>query len=86
MFAVEINGDNWLLRVAAARVMPRTSTAAKSPRNGEEDAQETRTEEGPTLLLEDEYKLFFFGPLALGNTLTLNRSKRLLANLINITR
>ena len=66
--------------------MLRTSAAAKSPRNGEEDAQETGTEEGLTLLLEDEYELFFFRPLALGNTLTLNRLKRLLANLINITR
>jgi hypothetical protein len=72
--------------VAAARVMPRTSAAAKSPRNREEDAQETGTEEGLILLLEDKYKLFFFRLLALGNTLTLNRLKRLLANLINITR
>jgi hypothetical protein len=75
-----------LLRVAAARVMPRTSAAAEFPRNGEEDAQETETEEGPTLLPENEYELFFFGPLALGNTLTLDGSKRLLANLIDITR
>jgi hypothetical protein len=86
VFAVEVDGDNWLLRVATARVMPRTSAAAESPRNGEEDAQETGTEEGPNLLLEDEYELFFFGPLALGNTLTLEGSKRLLVNLIDITR
>ncbi|KAH8731699.1 hypothetical protein GQ44DRAFT_697900 [Phaeosphaeriaceae sp. PMI808] len=86
VFAVEIDGDNWLLRVAAARVVPRTSAAAESPRNEEEDAQETGTEEGPTPLPEDEYELFFFGPLALGNTLTLEGSKRLLANLIDITR
>lgn len=86
MFAVEIDGDNWLLRVAAARVVPRTSAAAESPRNEEEDAQETGTEEGPIPLPEDEYELFFFGPLALGNTLTLEGSKRLLANLIDITR
>jgi hypothetical protein len=43
-------------------------------------------EEGLTLLPEDKYELFFFRPLALGNTLTLKRSKMLLANLINITR
>jgi hypothetical protein len=66
--------------------MLRTSAAAKSPRNGEKDAQEIRIEEGLTLLLEDKYKLFFFRLLALGNTLTLNKLKRLLANLINITR
>jgi hypothetical protein len=66
--------------------MLRTSAAAKSPRNREKDAQEIRIEEGLTLLLEDKYKLFFFRLLALGNTLTLNKLKRLLANLINITR
>lgn len=66
VFAVEIDGDNWLLRVAAARVVP--------------------TEEGLTTLPEDEYELFFFGPLALGNTLTLEGLKRLLANLIDITK
>jgi hypothetical protein len=86
VFAVEIDGDNWLLRVAAARVVSHTNAAAESPRNGEEDTQETGTEEGPLLLPEDEYELFFFGPLALGNTLTLEGSKRLLANLIDITR
>ncbi|KAF2804378.1 uncharacterized protein BDZ99DRAFT_544886 [Mytilinidion resinicola] len=86
VFAVEIDGDNWLLRVAAARVVPSTSAATKSPRDGEGDAQETEAEEGPMSLPEDEYKLFFFGPLALGNTLTLESSKRLLANLVDITK
>ncbi|KAF1973459.1 hypothetical protein BU23DRAFT_589476 [Bimuria novae-zelandiae CBS 107.79] len=86
VFAVEIDGDNWLLRVAAARVVPRTSAAAESPRNREGDAPETETEEGPTTLPEDEYELFFFGPLALGDTLTLEGAKRLLANLIDITK
>jgi hypothetical protein len=86
VFAIEIDGDNWLLRVAAARVAPSTSAAAEFPRNGEGDAQETEVEEGPTLLPEDEYELFFFGPLALGNTLTLEGSKRLLANLVDITK
>ncbi|KAF2007577.1 hypothetical protein P154DRAFT_517251 [Amniculicola lignicola CBS 123094] len=85
VFAIEIEGDSWLLRVAAARVKSRTSPAAKSPRTREEDAQEAGTEEGPTLLPEDEYELFFFGPLALGSTLSLDGSKRLLANLIDIT-
>jgi hypothetical protein len=85
VFAVEIDGDNWLLRVAAARVVPCTSAAAESPRNEEDDAQEMGPE-GPSPLPEDEYELFFFGPLALGNTLTLEGSKMLLANLIDITR
>jgi hypothetical protein len=85
VFAIEIDGDNWLLRVAAARVVPSTSAATESPKNGEGDAQETETE-GPMLLPEDEYELFFFGPLALGNTLTLEGSKKLLANLVDITK
>lgn len=74
------------MRVATARVVLRTSAVAKCPRNKEEDAQETGIEEGLILLLEDKYKLFFFRPLALGNTLTLEGLKRLLTNLINITR
>ncbi|KAF2787489.1 hypothetical protein K505DRAFT_379551 [Melanomma pulvis-pyrius CBS 109.77] len=86
VFAVEIDGDNWLLRVAAARVVPITRVAAKFPRNVDGDTQEAEVEEGPTPLPEDEYELFFFGPLALGNTLTLEGSKRLLANLIDITK
>lgn len=86
MFTIEIDGDNWLLRVAAARAVPRTSATAESPRNREGDAPETEAEEGPTTLPEDEYELFFFGPLALGDTLTLEGSKRLLANLIDITK
>jgi hypothetical protein len=86
VFAIEIDGDNWLLRVAAARVVPRTNAATGSPRNEEEDAQEMGMEEGLTPLPEDEYELFFIGPLALGNTLTLEGSKMLLANLIDITR
>lgn len=35
VFALEIDDDNWLLPVAAARVVPRTSAAAESPRNRE---------------------------------------------------
>jgi hypothetical protein len=85
VFAVEIDGDNWLLRVVAARVVPRTSAAADSPRNRDGDAPETDTE-GPTTLPEDEYELFFFGPLALGDTLTFEGAERLLANLIDITK
>ncbi|OAL57297.1 hypothetical protein IQ07DRAFT_607424 [Pyrenochaeta sp. DS3sAY3a] len=86
VFAVKINSNNWLLRVTATRVMLHTSAAAKCPRNEEENAQEIETEEGLIPLLEDKYKLFFFRPLALGNTLTLKGLKRLLTNLINITR
>ncbi|CBX98975.1 hypothetical protein IAQ61_007417 [Plenodomus lingam] len=86
VFTVEIDGDNWLLRVAAARVVLRAGAAAESPGNGEGNAPETEAEEGPTTLPEDEYELFFFGPLALGDTLTLEGSKRLLANLIDITK
>ncbi|KAF2817691.1 uncharacterized protein BDZ99DRAFT_505308 [Mytilinidion resinicola] len=66
VFAVEIDGDNWLLRIAAARV---TSAAAESPIEGEGDVQETEAEEGPRPLPEDEYD-----------------SKRLLANLVDITK
>lgn len=86
MFAIEIDGDNWLLRVAAARVVPPPSVAAESLRSREDDAIGTETEEGPTTLPEDEYELFFFGLLALGDTLALNGAKRLLANLIDITK
>jgi hypothetical protein len=49
VFAVEIDGDNWLLRVAAARVVPCTSAAAESPRNEEDDAQEMGAEEDESL-------------------------------------
>jgi hypothetical protein len=86
VFAVEIDGDNWILRVAAARVVPRAGTAAESLRNGEGDTQQMEAEEGPMPLPEDECELFFFGPLDLGNTLTLESSKRSLANLIDITK
>jgi hypothetical protein len=47
VFAVEIDGDNWILRVAAARVVPRVGTAAESLRNGERDTQQMEAEEGP---------------------------------------
>lgn len=80
MFAVEIDGDNWVLRVAAARVVSRTGAAAE-----EGDTQQVEVE-GLMPLPEDEYELFFFGPLDLGNTLTLESSRRLLANLIDITK
>ena len=86
MFATEIDGDNWTLRVAAARVMPRTGATAESLGNGEEDTQKMEVEEILTPLPEDEYELFFFGPLDLGNTLTLESSKRLFVNLIDITK
>lgn len=85
VFAIEIDGDNWLLRVAAARVVLRTSFATESPRNREGNTREMEVE-GLLLLPKDEYELFFFGPLALGNTLTLEGSKSLLANLIDITK
>ncbi|PVH91536.1 hypothetical protein DM02DRAFT_647288 [Periconia macrospinosa] len=86
VFAIEIDGDNWILRVAAARVVPRAGASADSLRNGEGDTPHMEAEEGPMPLSEDEYELFFFGPLDLGNTLTLESSKRLLANLIDITK
>jgi hypothetical protein len=66
--------------------VPRGGAAADSIRNREGDAQQMEAEEGLMPLPEDEYKLFFFGPLDLGNTLTLESLKRLLANLINITK
>ena len=85
MFAVEIDSNNWLLRVTAACVVPRTSAVAESPSEGEGDAQEMEAE-GPTRSPEDDYELFFFRPLVLGNTLTLEVLKRLLANIIDITK
>jgi len=39
VFAVEIDGDNWILRIAAARVAPRAGAAAGSLRSGEGNTQ-----------------------------------------------
>ncbi|CAI6226015.1 unnamed protein product [Periconia digitata] len=85
VLAIEIDGDNWVMRVAAARVVPHTTDATQSPLAREMEAQPAEVDEGLISFPEDEYELFFFGPLDLGNTLTLQSSKRLLANLIDIT-
>lgn len=66
--------------------MPRADVTANYEGNGEGDTQHMEAEEGPIPLSEDKYELFFFGPLDLDNILTLESSKRLLANLINITK
>lgn len=86
VFAIEIDGDNWILRVTAARVMTRTGVAAEPLGNRDEDTQQMEVEERLMTPPEDEYELFFFGPLDLGNTLTLESSKRLFVNLIDITK
>lgn len=59
------------MRVAAARVVPHITDATQSPLAGEMEAQPAEVDEGSIPFPEHEYKLFFFGPLDLGNTLTL---------------
>jgi hypothetical protein len=76
VFTIEIDGDSWFLRVAAARVIS----------NASGHGTHVRLEDEMTDDLEDDYELVFFGPLALGNTLTIGNSKKLLANLLDIAR
>lgn len=66
--------------------MTRTGVAAEPLGNRDEDTQQMEVEERLMPHPEDEYELFFFGPLDLGNTLTLESSKRLFVNLIDITK
>lgn len=80
-----MDGDNWIWRVTATQVEPYTTDVTQFLLAGKLEAQAVEVGERPMPFPENEHELFFFGPLDLGNTLTLQSSKRLLANLIDVT-
>ena len=76
VFAIEIEGDNWLLYVVTAQLEPPKSR--KLSKNGTKEDDEVSA-------TEQDLEMSFFGPMMLGNTYSMDDMKRLVENLCDIS-
>jgi hypothetical protein len=73
VFAIEIEADAWLLYVVAAQLKPPKTYSVS-------EAASKRDENGP----EQAFEMLFFGPMRLGDTCSMEDTKRLVENLYDI--
>lgn len=76
VFAIEIEADNWLLYVVTAQLKP--------PKPGKLSKNITK-EDDKLNATEQDFEVFFFGPMMLGNTYSMDDMKRLVENLCDIS-
>ncbi|MCJ1426986.1 hypothetical protein MMC29_004889 [Sticta canariensis] len=76
VFAIEIEADNWLLYVVIAQLEP--------PKSHKLSKQVTKEDAGVNAT-EQDFEMFFFGPMMLGNTYSMDDMKRLVENLCDIS-
>lgn len=74
VFAVEIEADAWLLYVVAAQLKPPKSRNPSKAANEDDDAGAG----------DKDFEMFFFGPMRLGDTYSIDDTKRLVENLCDI--
>lgn len=76
VFAIEIEAENWLLYVVTAQLKP-PKPCKLSKNITKEDEKLNATEQ--------DFEMFFFGPMILGNTYSMDDMKRLVENLCDIS-
>lgn len=76
VFAIEIEADNWLLYVVTAQL--KTLKPLELSKN-------VIKEDDKVNASEPDFEMFFFGPMMLGNTYSLDDMKRLVENLCDIS-
>lgn len=75
VFAIEIEADAWLLYVVTAQLKPLESRKpSKNAAKGDDEVDAT----------VQDFEMFFFGPMRLGDTYSMNDMKRLVENLCDI--
>lgn len=74
VFAIEIEADAWLLYVVAAQLKP--SNARNLSKAASEESKENAADQA--------FEMFFFGPMRLGDTYSMDDTKRLVENLCDI--
>ncbi|KAI9764630.1 MAG: hypothetical protein M1840_008127 [Geoglossum simile] len=73
VFAIEIEADAWLLYVVTAQLNPLKSSKNATKENDKVDAT------------DQDFEIFFFGPMKLGDTYSMDDTKRLVENLCDIS-
>ncbi|KAH0552947.1 hypothetical protein GP486_006857 [Trichoglossum hirsutum] len=76
VFAIEIEADTWLLYVVTAQLKPLKS--CKPSKNVTKENYEIDT-------TDQDFEMFFFGPMRLGDTYSMDDTKRLVENLCDIS-
>lgn len=76
VFAIEIEADNWLLYMVTAQLKP--------PKPGKLSNNITK-EDDKLNVTEQDFEMFFFGPMILRNTYSMDDMKRLVKNQCDIS-
>lgn len=76
VFAIEIESDAWLLYAVIAQLKPPKSYKLSKHLEKEDDEVDAS---------EQDFDMFFFGPMRLGDTYSMDDTKRLVENLCDIT-
>jgi hypothetical protein len=77
VFAIEIEADAWLLYVVAAQLKP---PELRQP------SKNVAEEDDGVHAAEQDFEMFFFGPMLLGDTYYEDGAKRLVENICDVCR